>query len=104
MIAKLADACHLMDTLYWHQSDLGGWAIYHVTQNPVMDRLFAINGSRWDLAHRNTPILGEEPLVPGHELYPFGTTQRCNRAIRRGASGEQSRPLQSVDGGALGAA
>jgi hypothetical protein len=74
MIAKLAEACHLMDTLYWHQSDLGGWAVYHVTVNPVMERLFAINGSRWDLADRNTPILGEEPLVPGHELYPFGTT------------------------------
>src|SRR5208283_5887951 len=75
MIAKLADACHLMDTLYWHQSDLGGWAVYHVTVNPVMERLFAINGSRWDLADRNTPILGEEPLVPGHELYPFGLTR-----------------------------
>ena len=75
MIAKLADACHLMDTLYWHQSDLGGWAVYHVTANPVMERLFAINGSRWDLADRNSPILGEEPLVPGHELYPFGLTR-----------------------------
>ena len=104
MIAKLADACHLMDTLYWHQSDLGGWAVYHVTVNPVMERLFAINGSRWDLADRNTPILGEEPLVPGHELYPFGLPRACNRAVRRGASGEQSGPLQSVDGGALGAA
>ena len=43
-----------------------------------MERLFAINGSRWDLADRNAPILGEEPLVPGHELYPFGTDQRCD--------------------------
>jgi hypothetical protein len=75
MIAKLADACHLMDALYWHQSDLGGWAVYHVTANPVMEQLFAINGSRWDLADRNSPILGEEPLVPGHELYPFGLTR-----------------------------
>ena len=39
-----------------------------------MYRLFSINGSRWDLADRNTPVIGEEPLVPGHELYPFGTT------------------------------
>jgi hypothetical protein len=83
MIAKLADACHLLDTLYWHQSDLGGWAVYHVTANPVMERLFAINGSRWDLADRNSPILGEEPLVPGHELYPFGTT---SAAIERYAA------------------
>jgi hypothetical protein len=27
MIAKLADACRLMDQLYWQQSDLGGWAM-----------------------------------------------------------------------------
>jgi hypothetical protein len=74
MIAKLADACHLMDEIYLHQSDLGGWAIYHATSNADMVRLFSINGSRWDLADRNTPVIGEEPLVPGHELYPFGTT------------------------------
>jgi hypothetical protein len=75
MIAKLADACHWMDTLYWQQSDLGGWAVYHVTQNPLLTQLFAINGSRWDLANQNSPIIGEEPLVPGHELYPFGLTR-----------------------------
>lgn len=75
MIAKLADACHLMDELYWHQSDLGGWAVYHVTANPVMAQLFAINGSRWDTADNNSPFIGEEPLVPGRELYPFGLTR-----------------------------
>src|ERR1039458_1520221 len=50
MIAKLADACHLMDEIYLHQSDLGGWAIYHVTQNANVYRLFSINGSRWDVS------------------------------------------------------
>jgi len=74
MISKLADACHLMDEIYLRQSDLGGWAIYHSTQNADMYRLFSINGSRWDLADQNSPVIGEEPLVPGHELYPFGTT------------------------------
>ena len=74
MIAKLADACHLLDEIYLHQSDLGGWAIYHATSNADMYRLFSINGSRWAWADRNTPVIGEEPLVPGHELYPFGTT------------------------------
>jgi hypothetical protein len=49
MIAKLTDACRLMDQLYWQQSDLGGWAMYHGTQSKVMARLFQINGSRWDL-------------------------------------------------------
>ena len=74
MIAKLADACHLMDEIYLRQSDLGGWALFHTTQNADLYRLFSINGSRWDLVDRNSPVIGEEPLVPGHELYPFGTT------------------------------
>ncbi len=76
MVAKLADACRLMDQLYWHQSDLGGYVMYHTTQNEVLGRLFAINGSRWDLVDENFPVIGEEPLVPGHELYPFGLSQR----------------------------
>ena len=75
MIAKLADACHLMDTVYWHQSDLGGWAMYHTAASPVLTELYAINGSRWDLADDNSPFVGEEPLVPGRELYPFGLTR-----------------------------
>jgi hypothetical protein len=72
MIAKLADACRLMDQLYLHQSDLGGYAMFHTTQNPDMLRLFQINGSRWDLVDGNAPFSGEEPLVPGHEIYPYG--------------------------------
>jgi hypothetical protein len=76
MVAKLADACRLMDQLYWQQSDLGGWAMYHGTQSGVMARLFQINGSRWDLVSENTPFAGEEPMPPGHELYTFGLTRQ----------------------------
>ena len=36
MVVKLADACRLMDTLYWQQSDLGGLAVYRVTHNPLV--------------------------------------------------------------------
>jgi hypothetical protein len=75
MVAKLADACRLLDQLYWHQSDLGGYAMYHTTQNAVLAKLFSINGSRWDLVDENFPFIGEEPLVPGHELYPFALTR-----------------------------
>jgi hypothetical protein len=75
MVAKLADACRLMDQLYWHQSDLGGYVMYHTTQSAVLAKLFAINGSRWDLIDENFPMIGEEPLVPGRELYPFGLTR-----------------------------
>jgi Peptidase family M49 len=74
MMAKLADALHLIDEVYLRQSDLGGYWMYHTTQSPELYRLFSINGSRWDLVDHNSPVLGEEPLVPGHELYPFGTT------------------------------
>ena len=66
MVAKLADACRLLDQLYWHQSDLGGYMMYHTTQSAVLAKLFAINGSRWDLVDENFPVIGEEPLVPGH--------------------------------------
>jgi hypothetical protein len=76
MIAKLADACRLMDQLYWQQSDLGGWAMYHGTQSGVLARLFQINGSRWDLVNENTPFAGEEPAPPGRELYSFGLTRQ----------------------------
>ena len=75
MVAKLADACHLMDQLYWHQSDLGGYWMYHTTQSAVMAKLFSINGSRWDLVDENFPLIGEEPLLPGRELYPYGLTR-----------------------------
>jgi len=76
MVTKLADACRLMDQLYWQQSDLGGWAMYHGTQSAVMARLFQINGSRWDLVTENAPFAGEEPMPPGRELYTFGLTRQ----------------------------
>jgi hypothetical protein len=75
MVAKLADACRLLDQLYWHESDLGGYAMYHTTQSAVLAKLFSINGSRWDLVDENFPVIGEEPMVPGRELYPFGLTR-----------------------------
>ena len=75
MIAKLAHACRLLDTLYWHQSDLGGWAVYRVTQSPVLAELFGIMGSRYDLVDENESVLGEAVMPPGHELYPYGLTR-----------------------------
>ena len=72
MIARLAHACSLMDQLYWQQSDLGGLAMYHATRSPVLTRLFGIMGSRWDLLDDNFPFIGEEPMPPGRELFPYG--------------------------------
>ncbi len=76
MVAKLADACRLMDTLYWHQSDLGGWAMVRVTQSPVLAKLFNIMGSRYDLLEENETFLGEAVMPPGHELYTYGLTRQ----------------------------
>lgn len=92
MIAKLADACRLVDELYLHASDLGGYEMYHTTQSPELLRLFEINGSRWDLVDRNEPFIGEEPLVAGHELYPYGLT---SAAIEKyvAAHAEEKAPL-----------
>jgi hypothetical protein len=75
MVAKLADACRLLDEVYWRQSDLAGWAMAHTTPNAVTEKLFAINGSRWDLLDDNHPFIGEEPMPPGRELYPHGLTR-----------------------------
>jgi len=75
MVAKLADACRLLNELYWHQSDLGGWAMSRGEANPKVRQLFAINGSRWDMADGNSPFIGEAPMPPGRELYPFGVTR-----------------------------
>ena len=94
MVAKLADACRLMDQLYWQQSDLGGWAMYHGTQSAVMARLFQINGSRWDLVAENAPFAGEEPMPPGHELYPFGLTRQQIESYA-GAHPEQRAAIYS---------
>ena len=75
MVAKLANACRLLNELYWHQSDLGGWAMSRGEGNPTVRQLFEINGSRWDLADGNSPFIGEAPMPPGRESYPFGLTR-----------------------------
>jgi hypothetical protein len=75
IVAKLADACRLLDEVYWRQSDLEGLRMYRATQDPVLVKLFGIMGSRWDLLDDNAPFIGNEPMPPGHELYPHGLTQ-----------------------------
>ena len=75
MVAKLADACRLLDEVYWRQSDLRGLAMYRTTQDPVLAKLFGIMGSRWDLLDNNAPFIGKELMPPGHEMYPHELTQ-----------------------------
>ena len=76
MVIKLADACRLMDEVYWQQSDLHGLAIYRETQSPMLAKLFGVMGDRWDLLEDNAPFVGDESMPPGHELYPYRLTRQ----------------------------
>ncbi len=75
MIDKLVEACRLLDDVYWRQSDLTGLALYKSTRDDDLKRLLMIMGSRWDLLDENRPFVGDEPMPPGHELYPKGMTR-----------------------------
>ncbi len=73
MVDKLAHACHLLDEIFWRQSDLAGLDLYRTTSDPAIKRLLAIMGSRADLLDENRPFVGG--LIPqGHEQYPHDLT------------------------------
>ena len=74
MVEKLVEACRLLDDVSWRQSDLAGLQLYKTTHDQDLKRLLMIMGGRWDLLDDNRPFVGEEPMPPGHELYPRGLT------------------------------
>src|SRR5260370_21191030 len=55
MVGKLVDACRLLNSVYWRQSDTPGLAIDKATKNSALKSLFSIMGSRWDLLDENRP-------------------------------------------------
>ena len=75
MVDKLADACHLLDEVFWRQSDIAGLELYRTTTDETIKRLLGIMGSRWDLLDENRPFTGNQPMPPGHELYPHDLTR-----------------------------
>jgi hypothetical protein len=75
MVEKLVDASQLLDDVYWRQSDLAGLALYKTTPDQALKRLLMIMGCRWDLLAGNAPFAGENPMPPGHELYPHDLTR-----------------------------
>ena len=104
MIAKLADACHLMDE---HNciSDLGGWAIYHETQNAECIACFPsiAAGGTWPTAtHRSSVKSRWYRAMNFIRLGPLSAVIEKYAA----AHPEQKAALyvQSVDGGAIGSA
>lgn len=77
MVAKLVDACRLLDDIFWRQSDLAGLELYRTTQDATVKRLLAVMGSRWDLLDENRPFVGQQAMRPGHELYPHDLTREA---------------------------
>jgi hypothetical protein len=75
MVDKLVEACRLLDDVYWRQSDLAGLNLLKTTPDAALKRLLVIMGSRWDLLDENRPFAGNEPMPPGHELYPHDLTR-----------------------------
>jgi hypothetical protein len=75
MVDKLVAASQYLDDIYWRQSDPQGLQLYKTTSDPKLKRLLLINGCRWDLLNENKPFVGDEPMPPGHALYPKGLTR-----------------------------
>ncbi|MBZ5583350.1 MAG: Zn-dependent hydrolase [Acidobacteriia bacterium] len=75
MVDKLVDACRLLDDIFWRQSDRKGLELYKSTPDQALKRLLMIMGSRWDLLDDNHPFAGNEPMPPGHDLYPRDLTR-----------------------------
>jgi hypothetical protein len=75
MVDRLAEACRLLDEVYWQQSDKAGYALYRSTRDSDLRRMLHIMGSRWDLIDENRPFIGNEPMPPGRELYPRDLTR-----------------------------
>jgi hypothetical protein len=75
MVAKLVDACRLLNDIYWRQSDLAGLTLYKTTADPALKQLLDVMGGRWDLLDENRPFAGAGPMPPGHEQYPRDLTR-----------------------------
>jgi len=75
MIEKLVEACQLLDSVYWRQSDYGGFQVYKTTRDATMRSLLGVMGGRWDLLDSNHFFLGEMPMPPGREWYPHDLTR-----------------------------
>ena len=84
MIEKLVEACQLLDSVYWRQSDYGGLQVYKATRDATMKSLLGVMGGRWDLIDGNHFFLGEMPMPPGREWYPHDLTRaELDQYLRR---------------------
>jgi hypothetical protein len=86
LVLKLVEACRLLESIYWRQSDPAGLALYKAlaagtaTAGPPptganLRRMLWINGGHWDLLDENRPFIGQQPAPPGRALFPPGLTR-----------------------------
>ena len=89
VVAKLADASRLIESIYWQQSDPEGLALYRSTKDANLRRLLAINGCRWDLIDENKPFAASKPIPPGRNIYPKGLARAQIEAYVKAHPGEK---------------
>jgi len=76
VVDKLVDASRSLDNIFWRQSDPDALDLYKSLEHKKspfdieLRRLLMINGSRFDLLDDNKPFVGNDPMPPGHWLYP----------------------------------
>jgi hypothetical protein len=81
VVAKLVDACRYLEDIFWRQSDPEGLELYLSLKgkkdpaDAALRRFLMINGSRFDLLDDNKPFVGNQPMPPGHWLYPPDLTR-----------------------------
>jgi hypothetical protein len=76
MVEKLVDACHLLEDIFWRQSDPDALTLYQSlaastnARDELLRRYLWINASRFDLLDDDKPFVGREKMPPGRGFYP----------------------------------
>jgi Peptidase family M49 len=81
MVSKLVEACQLLESIYWRQSDPEGLKLYQelatsrAPRDLALRRFLRINGSRFDLIKEDAPFVGTSPRPPGRGFFPADLTR-----------------------------
>lgn len=81
LVAKLVEASHLLERVYWEQSDPAGLKLYQSLagstrrEDQDLRRFIMINGGRYDLIAEHAPFGGAGARPPGANLYPADLTR-----------------------------
>lgn len=81
LVAKLVEAQHYIEDMFWRQSDPEGLELYKrlaKSQNPTdrkVVRMLKINGSRFDLLKDNAPFVGTQAMPAGRGFFPENVTR-----------------------------